>query len=105
MINIENTDFYKIGITKKKVEKRIKQLQTGSPFKINFIESFESELYKTIETVMHRRFQNKKYIEHDFTYLDGEWFLFSKEDICEFRKECEKIEDSIKCIQENSSFL
>ena len=43
LINIERTDLYKIGTTKKPIKDRIKSLQTGNPINLVLIEHFESQ--------------------------------------------------------------
>lgn len=103
LINIKNTDLYKIGITKKTVEERIKSLQTGNPINIIIKETYESDMYQKIETIIHRRWKHKKYISEDFDYLKGEWFRLTSDDIQQFKYQCENIENSINYLKENST--
>ena len=103
LINAEKTDLYKIGITKRAPEKRLKALQTGSPTKLILINAYQSEYYKQIETILHRMSYPKKYIEDDFEHLLGEWFKFEKRDVEEFIQKCKDIESSYKVIKENST--
>lgn len=97
LINIEMTDFYKIGITKGTIEKRMKSLQTGNAQSLVVCKSFQSEIYKKIETVIHRAYSHKKYITEDFKKLKGEWFLLTKEDVANFETTCAQIENAINC--------
>lgn len=103
LINIKGSDLYKVGTTKRSVEKRMKSLQTGSPFAITYVDSFESELYKKIETIMHRSWKYKKYLLDDFTSLPGEWFKLSGDDVSEFKHRCQNIHESILYIKKNST--
>lgn len=103
LINIERTDLYKIGTTKKPIKDRIKSLQTGNPINLVLMEYFESQQYKKIEKIIHRLLKPKKYIPDDFEDLKGEWFKLTFQDIFEFKILCKKIEDSIDFLAENST--
>ena len=103
LINIERTDLYKIGITRKTVEERMKSLQTGNPLKLVLIDSYKSDIYQDIETIMHRRLKHKKYIPEDFESLKGEWFMLTFHEALDFKNNCKQIEDSVKFIREHST--
>jgi hypothetical protein len=103
LINIERTDLYKIGVTSKTVEKRMKSLQTGSAKKLICIERYESEIYQKIETILHRQLKPKKYIPEDFENLSGEWFLLSMKDVYKFKSTCQEIEEIIGYLKERST--
>jgi|TARA_B110000259_G_scaffold185897_1_gene235917 hypothetical protein len=72
---------FKIGITRGKVEKRLKQLQTGNGEKIEILQVFETEHFLKVEKSMHRRYGHKK--------SKGEWFELSDEDIIAFQVDCQ----------------
>lgn len=64
---------YKIGVTSRDVEGRIKQLQTGSASKISLIHKIPSWRPYKIESKLHQQFANK--------HIRGEWFNLSPYDI------------------------
>lgn len=103
LINIDKTDLYKIGITKKTVEERMRSLQTGNPLKLVLVEKYESKIYQKIETIMHRMLKHKKYIPEDFDNLKGEWFQLTLFEALEFTKRCNQIEESINYLKQNST--
>jgi hypothetical protein len=103
LINIERTDLYKIGITRKTVEERIKSLQTGNPLKLTLVEKYESKIYQKIESVIHRMLKHKKYISEDFDTLKGEWFKLTFDEVLGFKKMCNQIEESINYLKEHST--
>jgi hypothetical protein len=93
---ITDGDYYKIGITKGDVNKRIKTLQTGSPNPITLINSYYSHNYRKIETWFHRMFRTKR--------LEGEWFALEPEDIDGFISEANKIDKNINNLKDNPFF-
>tara|TARA_R100001594_G_scaffold86809_1_gene121204 strand:+ start:105 stop:626 length:522 start_codon:yes stop_codon:yes gene_type:complete len=66
LIHAEDTKRYKIGTTKNGVESRLKELQTGCPFKLRPVKSIVGG--RNQEEQVHRKF--KEYQKH------GEWFEF-----------------------------
>jgi hypothetical protein len=72
---------YKIGITTGAVVKRIKQLQTGSAYKISKYWSKKCHNYTEMEKYFHRKFASKRMI--------GEWFRLDGNDL-EFIKNCRR---------------
>lgn len=72
---VKSKNHYKIGVTKKSIDSRIKQLQTGSPYKIYLIKKWElNEIYE-LERKMHKEFKVNNSI--------GEWFLFKEDKLDE----------------------
>jgi hypothetical protein len=86
---------YKIGITAKEPEKRLKQLQTGSSDKIDLLRKYKSPFYRKIEKFLH-----KKYF---FYKCEGgsEWFYLPDKDVLNFISECQKSEEMFKSIIDN----
>jgi hypothetical protein len=105
LINIEKTSFYKIGITRNKPEKRLKQLQTGNCEKLVLTDQYQSDVFIKIETILHRNFKHKKFKPDDFENLKGEWFEFDIDFVKNFRYICKKIEKNYLFIKENSSLF
>lgn len=57
---------YKIGHTKHRLQKRLSQLQTGCPYEIKVMETFDSIYGQLIERTLHNRYSHCK--------MFGEWF-------------------------------
>lgn len=104
LFNINGTDIYKIGFTKSNPKKRLKELQTGNPFRILLIDSFQSDIAPQIESVLHRLKFYKKYTPEDGNTLLGEWFNLTNDDVRDFQAECVKIEKNLKLLENNSAF-
>ena len=86
---VGNSTNYKIGSTRaKNVNKRLKQLQTGSSSELYIKESFETEHPFKLEKMLHNHFKEKNLI--------GEWFELSEADTEAFKSICE---DKIKVIE------
>lgn len=66
---------YKIGVTSKNLDDRIKTLQTGNAFPIEVIAHWVSRNYNELEKKLHNRFKDKA--------LVGEWFSFNKSEVQE----------------------
>jgi hypothetical protein len=103
LANIEGTDIYKIGFTKKNPIKRIEELQTGNPQKIVLTSYHKSKMAPEVESVMHRFNVSKKYNSEDGRMLLGEWFQLNSDDVAGFKNQCEKIEEGLRVIKENST--
>ena len=87
--------FYKIGFTKKSVESRVKQLQTGNYSKIEIDYVYESDDYiVSIESRLHKHFDSKR--------ISGEWFDLDREDIKEFPTLCERFHEMFKSLEDNT---
>lgn len=80
----------KIGFTKSKVEKRLKQLLTGSSGELNLIKTFPTEYGIKTEKHLHRVYLSKK--------IRREWFSLDIDDI-------QLIEELIKKFEGNINFL
>jgi hypothetical protein len=79
----DNNGRYKIGSTRaKKVDKRLKQLQTGNSSELYIKETFETEHPFKLEKMLHNHFENKR--------LSGEWFELSEADTGAFSGICEE---------------
>jgi hypothetical protein len=95
---LKNSNLYKIGISTNP-NKRLKQLQTGSPQDILIVSVFESKHPFKTEKILHNTLHSKKApedFEYNFEYLKGEWFSLSAEDVIGFSDSCKKIEDTIE---------
>jgi hypothetical protein len=91
---INNEKLYKIGITRREVKKRLKELKTGNPANLKIVEIFESDYGTKIESQIHRLYSFKK--------IGGEWFELENEDIVNFISICKKIEHNLKLLSNNT---
>ena len=87
---------YKIGFTKNKVEKRVKQLSTGNSDRIEIIHKYKSEHYKKIERMLHLIFYSER--EH------LEWFTMTDEQVDTFLNEAKKADETICFLKKNNEF-
>ncbi len=97
LIYCKNIHLYKIGISINP-EKRIKQLQTGTPYELSIISIYDSKYPFKVEKILHNTFLSKKIpdsFQYDFEWLTGEWFNLSINNVLGFCDSCKKIEDMI----------
>lgn len=87
---------YKIGYTKNKTLDRIKQLQTGTESDLKLICEFETEFGMKLESILHRHFSYKK--------IKNEWFSLDLDEVADFKKICEKIENNLKLISKTDNY-
>lgn len=90
---------YKIGITKNQIQKRIKQLKTGSSGDLVLLKHYESENYKKIESILHRFYNSYS------TEGGKEWFELPDDKVLNFINECQTIDENLKYLQENNCFF
>ena len=103
LIRIEGTNTCKIGYTKesKGPLKRMEELQTGCPFKLEYVDAYLTE-FRQVEHILHRKFVTKKTTEDDVELL-GEWFNLDDQDVIDFSDQCKITEENIRVITENST--
>src|SRR3972149_2350495 len=97
LIFCKTNNLYKIGVSVNK-NKRLKQLQTGNPYEISIITTYDSKYPFKVEAILHSMFISKKTpdnFQYDFELLKGKWFNLSSEDVLEFINSCKKIEETI----------
>ncbi len=68
-----NSEFFKIGLSKNSIEKRISQCQTGNPYKITLHSFYITSNPSVLESYLHIIFKDKR--------EQGEWFRLSKEEL------------------------
>lgn len=90
-------DRFKIGITsEKRLQQRIKQLQTGSSCELYLVTTYKSNFATLIEKALHREYWSK--------HLVGEWFELSSENVVSFKERCSKIEENIKILANQDNY-
>jgi hypothetical protein len=95
---IGNENKFKIGSTRaNNVNKRLKQLQTGSSSELYIKESFETEHPFKLEKMLHNHFKEKNLI--------GEWFELSETDTEAFRGICEEKMKVIESLKDNTFYF
>lgn len=101
---IPELNISKIGISRN-VNNRLSQLQTGCPYQIQLIKTFNSDLSTKIEKVLHRTFRTKKIDSSEYTLI-GEWFNLDIDSILKFEEICSEIEKNIIYLRkENNPFI
>lgn len=98
-VDINGNELFKIGITKNDVKKRIKQLQTGNPNRIDLIYEHYSNNYRLIEQMLHSKFNLNK------TLAKNEWFELLNAMVLNFKFICENYEKTIILLKEQNSFF
>lgn len=93
---IEGKNLYKIGYTKRDVEKRIKEFKTGNASLFYLVDSFNSRWGTKIESQLHRIFKTKK--------VSGEWFDLDQTDITQFNRNCKLIHDNLELISKVNTY-
>lgn len=86
------SDLFKIGMTTGKVERRLKQLQTGNGTDLFIRKVYECEYPRELEKRLHWHFGSKKEV--------GEWFRLDVNDILSFTDICKEKDDLIHEIKE-----
>jgi hypothetical protein len=89
-------EFYKIGVTRGSIEKRIKKLQTGNPYCIDIVDYYETENPFKMEQMLHNRHKHQR--------VNNEWFSLKQDDINGFKSECNKLEYIISSLEYNPFF-
>ena len=92
----EKENWYKIGVTRGSIEKRIKKLQTGNGGEIYLVDKYETEHPFMLEKILHTRFSNNRVL--------NEWFELSTEDVIKFKEHCEFAEGIINTLKDNYFF-
>lgn len=97
-VNQHGEEYHKIGVTKRNIEKRIRELQTGNPNQISILKYHESKEYKRVEQWLHGRYSLKK------TLAQNEWFKLADDDVLGFVDECKKAEATFSLLKDNPFF-
>ena len=84
---------FKIGMTRGKIEKRIKQLQTGNGEEIYLVNYYETEYPFFVERLLHTKFYPKQ--------KRNEWFNLNVKDIVNFKEICDDIMEQAYALKDN----
>ena len=91
----ETDGLIKIGYTRGNINKRRKQLLTGSSGEITVVKTILTTLGTTTEAYLHNVFNSKN--------VRGEWFNLNQEDIERVDMLCEKFENNMKILLDNQN--
>lgn len=82
----------KIGYTRRSINNRIKELQTGSPTDLQAIHVYETDLAQKLEPIIHRFYGSYRMV--------GEWFNLPPEEINNFPEMVKRTESNIKMLRD-----
>jgi hypothetical protein len=88
---------YKIGITRRAIEVRMKELKTGNAAELAIVDSFQSKWATKIEASLHRQFKRKK--------ISGEWFELSEQDLSDFRGKCMLLHENFDLMERSNTYV
>lgn len=86
LIKQEGLNNFKVGITSN-LRQRITTLQTGCPYKLEVLNTFESSYARNIESFLHKNWKDKN--------TSGEWFCLTEKDQTDFVILCKKFHDNL----------
>ena len=94
---INNKKLYKIGYTKRDVEKRIKEFKTGNASCFEIVDIFTSTWGVKIEKTLHKHFNNFK--------VEGEWFDLNENQIKEFDRLCKITHENLEVLEKYNTYI
>lgn len=92
-----NEGIFKIGVTKGKIENRIKQLQTGNAGELYIFDYYETEFPYFIEKRMHIKYRDNN--------VNSEWFKVPLEEALKFKELCSEEEKLVDIMKDNHFFM
>lgn len=95
-IDVDGSLICKIGVTKRLVDLRISEHQTGNPNKITVHSSYKSVNYFKVEKWMLRKYKFQS------TEVNNEWRKLTDEQVFSFIDDCKDADDTIKFLLENN---
>lgn len=87
---------YKIGRTRRSVDKRLSEFKTGNSAILEIVDVFNSKWGTKIETYLHKHFGTKR--------LGGEWFELSDNDINDFSNLCLQVHENLSIIEDINTY-
>jgi len=92
---LNNHTLYKIGITKRAVTDRLKELKTGNAATLNIVNVFESQWASKIESNLHKRYKN----------ISGEWFDLTEDELNNFLNVCNMVHNNFELLSKNNTWI
>lgn len=96
LIEDSENNMYKIGATRGKADKRMKQLQTGNCTELKIINTFETDYPYRLETMLHNKYKNLN--------VFNEWFSLDSDIVSSFNETCTKLNETIITLLDNPFF-
>lgn len=93
LIEDVNNNTFKIGVTKKDIEKRLKKLQTGNSTELKVRYLYECEYPFRLETMLHTYYKEYKEL--------NEWFGLPKDEVNIFLDKCIEFDNIIYSLLDN----
>jgi predicted GIY-YIG superfamily endonuclease len=95
---IQNNDdnLYKIGVTKGDAKVRLQKLQTGNPTELHIVNIYKCEYPFRMEKMLHIRYMLKHWL--------NEWYQLDLNDIVHFTDTCKQVEYEINLLKDNIFF-
>ncbi len=90
---------YKIGVTRKNPEERVKKLRTGNSNELFVLKKYRSENYRKIEKWFHRKYISQR------TISQNEFFELTNEQVLRFIDDCKEIDQTINYMRSNNPFF
>lgn len=87
---------YKIGSTRKNINERLKELQTGNSNKLVISKYFECDKPFNLEKMLHRYYKKSNRL--------NEWFNLTDEEVNNFKNVCQKYYNIIESLKDNPFF-
>lgn len=88
---------YKIGYTKRQVEKRIKEFKTGNSSDFEIVDVFESKYGSKIEASLKNMYKHYN--------ISGEWFILPDSEVIKFNSTCELIHQNLELLANNNTWI
>lgn len=101
LIGNKNVGLYKIGATNS-LKNRLKTNQTGCPYILEIIHSFESEFAYKVEKLLHKDFKQYKKDSND-NDIKGEWFSLEQEQLDSFLNKCSIYENNFRLLKDSGN--
>lgn len=96
LIHDSGNNYYKIGVTKTSIKKRMKKLQTGNPTELTLCSYVETTYPYRLENMLHIYFKSKNIL--------NEWFALDELDIHNFHVTCKQMLSVIESLKDNPFF-
>lgn len=94
---IDGSKVYKIGFTKRDINKRVKEFKTGNSTDLIIESFFVSKWAKKIEKALHRHFREFK--------INGEWFRLEQKHLADFLRICQITHDNIELLDKYNTWI
>lgn len=86
---------YKIGYTRRDVEKRMKEFKTGNSTLLEIVYTFESKWSSKIEPLLHKKYER----------IEGEWFRLNEEEINNFITTCVNLHNTFELLSTENTWV